>query len=150
MSTTTQQYFAGYKSLTIDQLKAKYRALSKQYHPDTETGSEQTMADINKEYKNALQWHQKRIERSKANIEFLKKLSEKTLEGIATLQHRFEPELNEFAINKIKIFIETKIPKPYRGIAEVVLSKIIDDSDMLQFAKQVLQQLNNKISKLNK
>jgi len=144
------QYFTGYKSLTTDQLKAKYRALSKHYHPDTATGSEQTMAEINKEYQWVMQWHQKRLERRKANVELLKKLSDKTLEGIETLQPKFEPDLKEFTLEKCKAFIHKKVPKAYQSIAEVVLSKLVADTDMLQLAQKGLQQINMQINKLNK
>ena len=49
-----EKWFAGCG--TVDAIKARYRALAKQYHPDVthDPGTTATMADINVQYKQAL------------------------------------------------------------------------------------------------
>jgi hypothetical protein len=142
------QYFKNYKQFSVSELKQQYRDLSKKHHPDTTTGNDFEMAAINREYTFAMKWHEKQQKKKQKRVELINRASEKALEGIEVLQPKFEPELKELVHKKGKRLIHSKVPEPYREIADMVLKKVIDDSDLLKIARTGLEHLNHKINKL--
>lgn len=78
------KYFILSPGITPESLKKQYRALSKQYHPDTPTGNHTKFAEMNVEYHNLLKDLADKADQQKNTVEYsnLTFLIEKHLQNI--------------------------------------------------------------------
>jgi len=137
------KYFKIVRETTVEDVKSQKRDLSKQYHPDIESGNESAMKSVNEEFLLALEIVKRRNKRFKQ----ISELERKALLGLELLNPQIESEIKKVTkdvLIKITNSIASerlKGPLLY-GIRK--LSPLIDKVDFRILTRNAFELLKHK------